>query len=132
MPLRRFRHRRRRAQDRRMDKNDATPSDDNHVFLRGRLAAPAVVRQLPSGDELCSFRLTIPRPVGSRAKVDSIDCCTTKLRVRKSVERGAPGDQFEVTGSLHRRFWRSPTGPASRFEVEVTSARISARRQNDA
>ena len=115
-----------------MDKNDATPSDDNRVFLRGRLAAPAVVRQLPSGDELCSFRLTIPRPVGSRAKVDSIDCCTTKLRVRKSVERGAPGDQFEVTGSLHRRFWRSPTGPASRFEVVVSSARVSARRQSDA
>jgi single-strand DNA-binding protein len=115
-----------------MDKNDATPLDDNHVFLRGRLAAPAVVRQLPSGEELCSFRLTIPRPAGSRAKVDSIDCCTTKLRVRKSVERGAPGDLFEVTGRLHRRFWRSPTGPASRFEVEVSTARISARRQNDA
>ncbi|PZS29646.1 MAG: single-stranded DNA-binding protein [Pseudonocardiales bacterium] len=115
-----------------MDNTVATPSDDNHVFLRGRLAAPAVVRQLPGGDEICSFRLTIPRPAGSRAKVDSIACCTTKLRVRKSVERGTPGDQFEVTGSLHRRFWRSPTGPASRFEVEVSSARISARRQSDA
>ena len=115
-----------------MDTHETTPPLDNHVFLRGRLAAPAVVRQLPSGDELCSFRLTIPRPAGSRAKVDSIDCCTTRLRVRKSVERGAPGDQFEVTGSLHRRFWRSPSGPASRFEVEVTSARVSARRRNDA
>jgi single-strand DNA-binding protein len=115
-----------------MDNNETTPSVDNHVFLRGRLAGPAVVRRLPSGDELCSFRLTIARPAGSRAKVDSIDCCTTRLRVRKSLERGTPGDQFEVTGSLHRRFWRSPSGPASRFEVEVSSARVSARRQSDA
>ncbi|MDQ2748069.1 MAG: single-stranded DNA-binding protein [Actinomycetota bacterium] len=115
-----------------MDNDGAAPRDDNQVFLRGRLAAPAVLRQLPSGDEVCSFRLTIPRPAGSRAKVDSIACCTTKLRVRKSIERGVPGDQFEVTGSLHRRFWRTPAGPASRFEVEVSSARLSARRQSDA
>ncbi|PZS15840.1 MAG: single-stranded DNA-binding protein [Pseudonocardiales bacterium] len=111
-----------------MDNNDPS-SDDNRVFLRGRLAASPVVRRLPSGDELCSFRLTIPRPAGSRARVDSIDCATTRLRVRKSLERADPGDQFEVTGSLHRRFWRSPAGPASRFEVEVVSARISARRR---
>ena len=115
-----------------MDKSNLTTSDDNHVFLRGRLAASPVVRELPSGDELCSFRLTIPRPPGSRVRVDSIDCSTTRLRVRRSLERAEPGDQFEVTGSLHRRFWRSPTGPASRFEVEVNSARISARRRNDA
>lgn len=115
-----------------MDKTSSAPSDDNQVFLRGRLAVPPVVRVLPSGDELCVFRLTVPRPPGSRARVDSIDCSTTKLRVRRSIVRGEPGDQFEVTGSLHRRFWRSPSGLASRFEVDVNSARISARRQIDA
>lgn len=115
-----------------MTKITATPSDDNQVFLRGRLAAAPIVRELPSGDELCSFRLTIPRPPGSRVRVDSIDCSTTRLRVRRSLERGEPGDQFEVAGSLYRRFWKSPTGPASRFEVAVSSARISARRQNGA
>lgn len=115
-----------------MDKPTATSPDDNHVFLRGRLAASPVIRELPSGDELCSFRLTIPRPPGSRVRVDSIECSTTRLRVRRSLERGEAGDQFEITGSLHRRFWRSQTGPASRFEVDVSSARISARRQIDA
>jgi len=115
-----------------MDKSARPSSGDNQVFLRGRLAAAPVVRELPSGDELCSFRLTIPRPPRSRVRVDSIDCSTTKLRVRRSLERGEPGDQFEITGSLHRRFWRSPTGPASRYEVDVISARISARRQSDA
>ena len=115
-----------------MDKNNPRSSEDNQIFLRGRLAASPVVRELPSGDELCSFRLTISRPPGSRVRVDSIDCATTRLRVRRSLERGEPGDQFEVTGSLHRRFWRSQTGLASRFEVEVNSARISARRKTDA
>jgi single-strand DNA-binding protein len=115
-----------------MAKSNPTSSEDNHVFLRGRLAAAPVVREMPSGDELYSFRLTIPRPPGSRVRVDSIECSTTRLRVRRSLERGEPGDQFEVTGSLRRRFWKSPTGPASRFEVEVSSARISARQQNGA
>lgn len=115
-----------------MDKSTAPSSGDNQVFLRGRLAAAPVIRELPSGDQLCSFRLTIPRPPGSRVRVDSIECCTTRLRVRRSLERGEPGDQFEVTGTLHRRFWRSPTGPASRFEVDVSSARVSARRKSDA
>ncbi len=115
-----------------MEKQTATSSEDNRVFLRGRLAAVPVVRQLPSGDELCSFRLTIARPPGSRASVDSIACSTTRSRVRRSLERGEPGDEFEVNGSLHRRFWRSPNGPASRYEVDVSSARLSARRKIDA
>jgi single-strand DNA-binding protein len=33
------------------------------------------------------------------------------------------GTEVEVRGSLRRRFWRSPTGPASRYEVEVRSLR---------
>lgn len=115
-----------------MDKPSTTSTSDNQVFLRGKLAAPPLLRDLPSGDELCSFRLTIPRPPGSRVRVDSIECSTTKVRVRSSLLRGEPGDQFEVSGTLHRRFWRSPSGPASRVEVEVSSARISARRQSGA
>jgi len=49
----------------------------NHVFLRGTVATAPVVRTLPSGDELCAFRLTVLRPpdgsTSSRVKVDSID-----------------------------------------------------------
>jgi single-strand DNA-binding protein len=29
----------------------------------------------------------------------------------------------EVSGSLRRRFWRTPAGPASRYEVEVNAIR---------
>jgi single-strand DNA-binding protein len=116
-----------------MDKpNASVPAADNQVFLRGRLAAVPVVRQLPSGDELCSFRLTIARPPGARVSVDTIACSTTRARVRRSLERAEPGDQFEITGSLHRRFWRSPSGPASRYEVDVVTARLTARPRSGA
>jgi single-strand DNA-binding protein len=108
------------------------PSSDNSVFLRGRLAATPVIRLLPSGDPLCSFRLTVRRPPGDRARVDSLDCATTVARVRHSLERAVPGDELEVRGSLHRRFWRSSTGPASRYEVAVTRVKSMSRRRSGA
>jgi single-strand DNA-binding protein len=115
-----------------MEKSRQIPNEDNQVFLRGKLAGEPVLRALPSGDELCSFRLTVPRPPGGRVRVDSVDCSTTRLRVRRALERANPGDEFEVIGSLHRRFWRTPAGLGSRYEVEVASARLSARRRIDA
>jgi single-strand DNA-binding protein len=90
------------------------------------------VRVLPSGDELCSFRLTVSRPEGERPKVDSIDCATTIARVRRSLERVHPGDECEITGSLRRRFWRTNAALASRYEVQVVSFRVSARPRSDA
>lgn len=109
---------------------------DNAVFLRGRLAAEPSVRVLPSGDELCSFRLTVSRPptgrTPSKAKVDSIDCAAVSARVRRRLERAAPGDELEVQGCLQRRFWRSAAGLGSRYEVLVTSARTAKRQRSDA
>jgi single-strand DNA-binding protein len=109
---------------------------DNEVFLRGRLAAEPEARTLPSGDELWAFRLTVPRPADdrsdSRSRVDSIDCATLSARVRRCLERATPGDQLEVSGSLHRRFWRSQSGLGSRYEVIVSSARMARRRRSDA
>jgi single-strand DNA-binding protein len=97
---------------------------ENSVFLRGLLGDEVKTRSLPSGDDLCSFRLTVRRPPEStpgRTKVDSIDCASTSARVRKAVLRARPGDVLEVNGRLQRRFWRSPGGVASRYEVEVRS-----------
>jgi single-strand DNA-binding protein len=99
---------------------------DNHVLLRGLLAAEPLVRALPSGDELCSFRLTVLRPPAThgRARSDSIDCASTRAAVRRTVGRCSPGQRLEVSGSLRRRFWRSTAGtPASRYEVEVIDIR---------
>jgi single-strand DNA-binding protein len=108
-----------------MKQTAAPPDKDNEVFLRGRLAAPPIVRELPSGDVLTVFRVTVDRPPGSRARVDSIECSTSRARARRTLERALPGDQIEVSGALHRRFWRSPAGPASRYAVDAETVRLS-------
>jgi single-strand DNA-binding protein len=100
---------------------------DNQVFLRGRLAAEPVHRELPSGDVLAVFRLTVKRPPGERAKVDSIECTTAQPRLHRTLERLNPGDEVAITGSLHRRFWRGPAGPASRYAVEASAVRLVSR-----
>lgn len=105
----------------------ASISADNYVMLRGRLAAEPQVRTLPSGDELCTFRLTVRRPPGERVTVDSLECASTAARVRRTLARSAAGDELQVSGSLRRRFWRSPTGLGSRYEVAVATARVLAR-----
>ncbi|WP_073390864.1 single-stranded DNA-binding protein [Jatrophihabitans endophyticus] len=102
----------------------APDDDDNHVFLRGRLADEPTTKELPSGDELTVFRLTVSRPPGDRVRVDSIECATTRARPRRALERAAVGAVVEVSGSLRRRFWRGPAGPASRYTVDVATARV--------
>jgi single-strand DNA-binding protein len=100
----------------------AVAEPENSVFLRGVFAGEAILRTLPSGDELCSFRITVARPPGARARVDSIDCSATGAAVRRGALRCQAGDLIEVRGSLRRRFWRGPGGgPSSRYEVEVTT-----------
>jgi single-strand DNA-binding protein len=107
-----------------MKLSDLDPDIDNWVFLRGRLADAPVARELPSGDVLTVFRLTVTRPEGERGRVDSLECSTVRPRARRSLERAEPGAQVEVTGSLRRRFWRTPTGPASRYAVEVDTVKL--------
>lgn len=100
----------------------------NEVRLVGRLPAGAQERVLPSGDVLCTFRVAVQRSsVGaaraSRQQVDSLECVTWNGRVRRSALSWHVGDHVEVVGALRRRFFTSPSGTASRVEVEVVSAR---------
>lgn len=112
-----------------------TTSDEsgpaNQVFLRGRLADSAIFRELPSGDVLAVFRVTVARPAGDRARVDSIECASVKPKVHRTLSRAEAGDELEVAGSLHRRFWRTPTGPASRYAVDVDSVRLTKAGRRD-
>jgi single-strand DNA-binding protein len=108
-----------------MTSDAADPVSDNHVFLRGRLAELPLEKELPSGDVLLTFRLTVLRPPGERVRVDSLECSTTRPRVRKTLARAEPGDEVEVTGCLRRRFWRSPAGPASRYAVDALTVRLT-------
>jgi len=107
-----------------MKPTDIDPEVDNWVFLRGRLADEPVARELPSGDVLTVFRLTVARPSGERGRVDSLECSTVRPRARRSLERAGIGEQLEVTGSLRRRFWRTPSGPASRYAVDVETVKV--------
>jgi len=98
----------------------------NEVIVGGRISGTAEERELPSGDTVVQLRLVVPRSP-SRARgaaggvtVDTIDvACWTKSLQRKAV-RLSPGDLVTIRGALRRRFWRSPAGAASRYEVEAT------------
>lgn len=107
-----------------MTSSASSITSDNQVFLRGRLADAPVLRDLPSGDVLAVFRVTVARPAGDRARVDSIECASVRPRVHRSLGRAAAGDVLELSGALRRRFWRTPAGPASRYAVDVETVRV--------
>ncbi|MHA3702483.1 single-stranded DNA-binding protein [Jatrophihabitans sp. YIM 134969] len=118
---------------------DAAVPWQNTVVLCGRLTAGPEPVELPSGDPLWRFRVTVERPTGrtarageaSRRVVDAVDCSTGLPKVAQRLERLAVGSPIEVSGMLTRRFWRSAGGPASRYEVvvdRVTAVRRSTTR----
>jgi single-strand DNA-binding protein len=99
----------------------------NEVIVGGRISGTPEERELPSGDTVVQLRLVVPRSGprvkagGGGATVDTIDvACWTKALQRTAV-RLKSGDLVTVRGALRRRFWRSPAGPASRYEVEATA-----------
>jgi single-strand DNA-binding protein len=96
----------------------------NEVIVSGRLSAPALAKELPSGDQIVTWRLIVDRTVAEGVrKVDLVDCTTFGARLRRQAVRWREGDVIEVTGSLRRRFWRGAGGLQSRCEVEAGSAR---------
>lgn len=96
----------------------------NAVHLVGRLAAAAEVREMPSGDQAVVWRLVVDRPTpDARGKVDTLACVAWQAGPRRSALSWHAGDTVEIDGALRRRFWRTPGGPASRYEVEVLKAR---------
>lgn len=100
-----------------------TTDHRNEVLVTGRLSTYAEARELPSGDEVVSWRLIVDRSVdGERAGIDAIDCVAFATRLRRSAVKWQPGELIEVEGALRRRFWRTASGTASRFEVEVSRA----------
>lgn len=101
----------------------ATPSEAgaalNLVELAGRVSGEPEARVLPSGDDLVSLRLVVPRPAGG--PVDTIDLACWSRSTRRAASRVTDGDHVHVTGTLRRRFFRTPGGAASRYEVEVAT-----------
>lgn len=106
----------------------------NEVTLRGRLAAVADERELPSGDRIALLRLVVPRDgptrrrrdgveTPRRATVDTIDVVCWSAATRRTAARLRAGDLVEVEGALRRRFFGGPGGRQSRYEVEAGGLR---------
>lgn len=116
---------------------EGVPDDDgtNEVRLRGRLTSAPVVVDLPSGDSLVSFRISVPRGPGSARttagsssqRVDSIPCSAWTASLRRRIAGWRPGDTVEVTGAVCCRFYQAGGATRSRVEVVASSAKIIRR-----
>lgn len=89
----------------------------NDVVLRGWVSTIATQRELPNGDLVSQFRIAITRPEGG---VDTIDLEARSPETQRVALKLQDGDWVEINGSIRRRFWKSGSGLASRWQV-VTS-----------
>ena len=55
----------------------------NDLLLRGRVSAPAVEKELPSGDKVVEFRLIVSR--AERGGVDTLDVAAWSSKMRRSA-----------------------------------------------
>jgi single-strand DNA-binding protein len=97
--------------------------DMNSVQLVGHISGKPVVRLLPSGDQLVTFRVVVPRSPAARRRtrqsVDTLECSAWSARARRSAARLATGDQVAVSGELRRTFRRGGAGVRSWVTVDV-------------
>ncbi len=122
-----------------MTKTQINTNDDadvvaNEVRLVGRLTGEPAVVELPSGDALVTFRVSIPRGTTSTGpqpssgrRVDSVPCTAWSPRLRRSILTWRAGDLVEVSGAVRCRFYQAGGATRSRVEVEATAARIMRR-----
>lgn len=89
----------------------------NDLLLRGRVSAAATTKELPSGDKVVEFRLIVTRE--NREGVDTLDIAAWSVKSRKTALSLTPDEWVEISGAIHRRFWQSPGGLASRWQVEA-------------
>ncbi len=89
----------------------------NDCLFRGRISGSPTTRELPSGDKVVEFRLIITR--AEREGVDTLDVGAWSSGPRRRALSLKAGEWVEVSGSVHRRFWQSPSGLASRWQVQA-------------
>ena len=93
----------------------------NLVVLIGRLARPPEARELPSGDRLVAYELTVDRP-GERAETVPVVWMSAPA---SAVDHDVDA-RMVVVGRVRRRFFRAGGGTQSRTEV-VAEAVVNAR-----
>ena len=89
----------------------------NEVSLIGRLSGVPIEKELPSGDKVVEFRLIVSRL--ELSGVDTLDIAAWSAKSRRSALSLKPDEWIEISGAIHRRFWKAPTGLASRWQVEA-------------
>lgn len=105
------------------------PAGHSEIAIRGRLVHDPGIRTLPSGDELVTLRVSIPRAgptrSGRRTGADWVDCALWTARLRRAAVRWHADDWVEVRGDLRRRYVRAggAGAAASVVEVEARTAR---------
>jgi len=104
---------------------------NNHVRLVGRVSGSPASRTLPSGDELVSLRVVVPRSAAARRRskvtIDTIELTAWSAALRRKVSRLVDGDQIQVSGELRRRFARGAAGVQSFVGVDLlTCDRLQA------
>ncbi len=97
----------------------------NEVFLEGRVSSLPVGKQLPSGDFVVEFRMVVDRKAsrGKKREVDSLDIAAWLSKPRRSARALKIDDWVSVEGAIRRRFWKAPSGVASRWQVEASQLR---------
>ena len=88
----------------------------NQVKLRGRISGEKREKVLPSGDSVLEFRLVVKRDDDG---YDTLDIAAWKATIRKRALALADQEWVEITGVIRRRFWNSPGGLSSRWQVEA-------------
>jgi single-strand DNA-binding protein len=107
------------------------PAPVNEIVLVGRVAAPALLKELPSGDQLIAFRVIVARGASARPvpegvqqpAVDTLDCVAWAAGIQRTAQGWNKDDVVEVKGALRRRFYRTGAGAASVWEIEVLKAK---------
>ena len=96
----------------------------NEVSLLGRLRGSLTEKNLPSGDKVVEFRVVIARKdklsKSKKGMVDTIDIAAWSAINRKIAMKLNEHSWVAITGSIRRRFWQSPSGLASRWQVEAS------------
>ncbi len=98
------------------------PAGTNVVVLRGVLSRDPEARQLPSGDALVAYDVTVrPEPSsGDASRAESVPVAWFDPPAAASTM--AAGDEVVVVGRVRRRFFRAGGATASR--TEVVAARV--------
>ncbi len=88
----------------------------NSVNLVGRCSAAGIEKELPSGDRVVEIRIIVARD--DDAGFDTFDVSIWNAKLRKRALGLKSDEWIEVSGSLRRRFWKTGSAVASRWQVE--------------